>query len=533
MTNFKYDKNFYKVPLPMFYDEGYSTISTHGKMMYVLFTDTNKLSKNSAENNNTQFYDENGELYSIYSNEDLAIDLNVSKRTVMRLKKELKEHGLLKEVQRGSGLSNLIYPQELYANKTCPESMAKYINKWFLLPKDLFAYDYYHKDLDNASKFFYSIMFNTFLYSAEKGKCVKDDFVYCNMTYKKACEITGFGKSTIKSCKNKLKKKHLLNFEKGGFLKPDNFYVFLPQPSKNMSVTKSKTWSHLINKQVKVKKFSSFSNVQKHGFKFNKNIIVTDQEQQKCQMENAGSDISGITEVTNGESNNTYSNNNYINNTYSNDMYDVYKEYNELVSEESNQSNQMNQKHELKTNENQEDQIDIDFLLRNYPEHLSLSLKRYDADRIEFIKEKLKVAKQSYNNSTMDKLTFEDCEYDLAKLVKNLKDIAKIKKESIFDMGAYIVKSVKKIFKSAAAELFGQNESEESVLLDSTQDTGNESNYIPKIDWLNGNTEIDKSQSSMKMRKADELDDNTSNNLCSAKSKIPKFDWLNGESLVF
>ena len=519
MTNFKYDKNFYKVPLPLFYDKDYSTISTHGKMMYVLFTDTNKLSENLAEKNNTQFYDDNGELYSIYSNEDLAIDLNISKRTVMRLKKELKEHGLLKEVQRGSGLSNLMYPQKLYTNKACPESMAKYANKWFLLPKDLFAYDYYHKDLDNASKFFYSIMFNTFLYSAEKGECVKDNFVYCNMTYNKACEITGFGKSTINSCKNKLKKKHLLNFEKGGFLKPDKFYVFLPQASKNMSVTKSKTWSHLINKQVKVNKFSSFSKVQKQGFKFNKNIVVTVQEQQKCQMENTGSDSSRTTEVPNGESNNTYSNYNYINNTYSNDMsdmYDLYKEYSELLSKESNQSNQIKQEHELKTNE---DQIDIDFLLRNYPEHLSLSLKRYDADRIEFIKEKLKVAKQSYNNSTMDKLTFEDCEYDLAKLVKNLKDIAKIKKESIFDMGAYIVKSVKNIFISAAAELFGQDESEEFVLLESTKNTENTVNknsYIPKFDWLNGNT-----------------DNNASDDLNSAKSIIPKFDWLNGESTAF
>lgn len=320
MYNKNFEGNFYKVFLFLFYDENYSNLPINAKLMYTLLSDKNDLSKQSAEQGNTQFFDEHNRLYSIYSNKDLATDLKINIKSVPRLKKQLKEKGLLYEEQQGLGLSNRIYPKQPYTDGF----IYKYdISKWFLLPKDLFAYKYYN-ELDNQTKVFYAILYNTFRYSKKRGQYVNNGKVFCTLTYSKIETITGFSREKIRKMKEDLRKKHLITYENGGFSKADRFYIHLPQISKNMEVTDSNTWNHLKKKPIEikfknVKLISDINNNPKiSGYKLRHIKGVTQTKQWKSHKRNHGSNTNETMEVTQTKSNKTYIIKPYITKTHLN-----------------------------------------------------------------------------------------------------------------------------------------------------------------------------------------------------------------------
>ncbi|MDG0844444.1 replication initiator protein A [Staphylococcus equorum] len=320
MYNKEYEGNFYKVFLFLFYDENFSKLPTNAKLMYVLFCDKNDLSKQSAAQGNTQFFDEQNRLYSIYSNEDLAKDLKINVKSVPRLKKLLKEKGLLVEEQQGLGMSNRIYPKQPYTDGF----LYQYdVSVWYKLPKALFCYKYYN-ELDNPTKIFYSILYNTFRYSQNKGKYIYNGKVYCSLTYKKIKEITGFGYEKIKEMKKELQEKHLITYENGGFSKADRFYVHLPQVTKNMEITDSKTWDYLRNTMISIKykntKFISEyrKSFEKERYKLRRIKGVTKSKSWKSQNRNHGSNKIEIMEVTKSKPNKTYIIKPYSNKIYSN-----------------------------------------------------------------------------------------------------------------------------------------------------------------------------------------------------------------------
>jgi len=320
MYNKNFEGNFYKVFLFLFYDENYSNLPINAKLMYTLLSDKNDLSKQSAEQGNTQFFDEHDRLYSIYSNKDLAADLKINIKSVPRLKKQLKEKGLLYEEQQGLGLSNRIYPKQPYTDGF----IYKYdISKWFLLPKDLFAYKYYN-ELDNQTKVFYAILYNTFRYSKKRGQYVNNGKVFCTLTYSKIESITGFSREKIRKMKEDLRKKHLITYENGGFSKADRFYIHLPQISKNMEITDSNTWNHLKKKPIEikyknVKVISDINNNPKiNGYKLRHIKGVTQTKSWKSHKRNHGSNTNEIMEVTQTKSNKTYIIKPYITKTHLN-----------------------------------------------------------------------------------------------------------------------------------------------------------------------------------------------------------------------
>ena len=320
MENKEYEGNFYKVFLFLFYDENFSKLPTNAKLMYVLLSDKNDLSKQTAEQGNTQFFDKNDRLYSIYSNEDLAKDLKINIKSVPRLKKQLKEKGLLFEEQQGLGLSNRIYPKQPYTDGF----IYKYdLSKWFLLPKNLFAYKYYN-ELDNQTKVFYAILYNTFRYSEKKGQYKSNGKVFCTLTYSKIQSITGFSLEKIRKMKEDLRKKYLITYESGGFSKADRFYIHLPQISKNMEITDSKTWEYLKKKPIKIK-YKNVNvitdinnNTEISGYKLRHTKGVTQTKYWKLHKRNIGSNTNEILEVTQTKSNKTYIIKTYINNLYFN-----------------------------------------------------------------------------------------------------------------------------------------------------------------------------------------------------------------------
>ena len=100
--------SFFKFPKPFIYDEKYTTLSNNAKMLYMLLFDRLELSLKNG------WHDKEGNVFQYYTNEQLMIDLNCnSNNTIIKIKKELKDAGLMTEVRQGMNLPNRIYLEAL------------------------------------------------------------------------------------------------------------------------------------------------------------------------------------------------------------------------------------------------------------------------------------------------------------------------------------------------------------------------------------------------------------------------------------
>ena len=94
---------FFKFPKPFIYDEKYKRLSNNAKLMYMLLFGRLELSVKNG------WHDRKGNVFQYYTNEHLMIDLNSSEKTIIKVKKELREVGLLEEIRQGNNLPNRIY----------------------------------------------------------------------------------------------------------------------------------------------------------------------------------------------------------------------------------------------------------------------------------------------------------------------------------------------------------------------------------------------------------------------------------------
>lgn len=96
--------SFFKFPKPFIYDEKYKSLSNNAKMLYMFLFDRLELSLKNG------WHDKEGNVFQYYTNEQLMIDLNCnSNKTIIKIKKELKDAGLMTEVRQGMNLPNRIY----------------------------------------------------------------------------------------------------------------------------------------------------------------------------------------------------------------------------------------------------------------------------------------------------------------------------------------------------------------------------------------------------------------------------------------
>lgn len=99
---------FFKFPKPFIYDEKYKVLSNNAKMLYMLLFDRLELSLKNG------WHDKEGNVFQYYTNDQLMIDLNCnSNKTIIKIKKELKDAGLMTEVRQGMNLPNRIYLEAL------------------------------------------------------------------------------------------------------------------------------------------------------------------------------------------------------------------------------------------------------------------------------------------------------------------------------------------------------------------------------------------------------------------------------------
>nr|WP_238347256.1 replication initiator protein A [Staphylococcus shinii] len=94
----------------LFINEKYKKLSDSAKVTYAILNDRVRL---SIKNN---WIDQNGDIYFIFTNENLQEVLDKSKNTITKIKKELQEVGLLEQVKTGFNRPNKLYLHEIETN---------------------------------------------------------------------------------------------------------------------------------------------------------------------------------------------------------------------------------------------------------------------------------------------------------------------------------------------------------------------------------------------------------------------------------
>ena len=115
-NEYQTSERFYALPKILFESDYYKEMRLDTKVAYSVLKDRLAL---SLKNN---WIDEAGYIYLMYSNSKLMEILSCSKSTLLRIKKQLNEYGLIREVQQSTGksgnLANRIYLGQLQDDPT-------------------------------------------------------------------------------------------------------------------------------------------------------------------------------------------------------------------------------------------------------------------------------------------------------------------------------------------------------------------------------------------------------------------------------
>lgn len=124
----------------------YTGLSSDAKLAYGALYNRCKLSISSFQKGNRDYVDEHGAVFLIFTVSDLMLLLDKGKMKVTKIKKELQEHGLLREVRQGLNKPNRLYLQLVDANLEIVEHYS--IDGELLKRIDAFGKVLYEKECD-------------------------------------------------------------------------------------------------------------------------------------------------------------------------------------------------------------------------------------------------------------------------------------------------------------------------------------------------------------------------------------------------
>lgn len=94
---------FYQFPQWLLKEEPYKNLGDKAKLMYMLLFDRRTLSIKN------KWYNDDGQIYMYFTNEQFMKELNCANGSVVKAKKELAQVGLLKETRQGMNKPNRLY----------------------------------------------------------------------------------------------------------------------------------------------------------------------------------------------------------------------------------------------------------------------------------------------------------------------------------------------------------------------------------------------------------------------------------------
>ena len=112
-------ERYFKIPYRLIEDDYFSDLDPLAVMVYGILTDRISLSRKNKQH----FTDKDGYLYVVATNEEIGKWIKKSEPVVIKLKRQLIEHGLLKEKRQGIRLANLLYPQKIRTKETLVQEL--------------------------------------------------------------------------------------------------------------------------------------------------------------------------------------------------------------------------------------------------------------------------------------------------------------------------------------------------------------------------------------------------------------------------
>ena len=121
-SHYQTSDRFYALPKVLFENPIYEDMRLDAKVAYAMLKDRLDL---SFKNN---WIDENGNIYLVYSNSNLMKILSCSKSTLLRIKKQLTEYGLIHEVQQSTSKSGNL-ANRIYLGLLQDDTVARMVDK--------------------------------------------------------------------------------------------------------------------------------------------------------------------------------------------------------------------------------------------------------------------------------------------------------------------------------------------------------------------------------------------------------------------
>ena len=112
-------ERYFKIPYRLIEDDYFSDLDPLAVMVYGILTDRISLSRKNKQH----FTDRDGYLYVVATNEEIGKWIKKSEPVVIKLKRQLIEHDLLKEKRQGVRLANLLYPQKIRTKETLVQEL--------------------------------------------------------------------------------------------------------------------------------------------------------------------------------------------------------------------------------------------------------------------------------------------------------------------------------------------------------------------------------------------------------------------------
>ena len=119
------NESFYQIPKSLFTNDNYKGLGSDARIIYALLKDRMSLSR---KNN---WKDENGDIYLLFTQDEIKELLDVSLSTVSRAMKALKEYDLIEIVRQGLNMPNKIYIRKTVVDrqiKTSQFDTSKQVN---------------------------------------------------------------------------------------------------------------------------------------------------------------------------------------------------------------------------------------------------------------------------------------------------------------------------------------------------------------------------------------------------------------------
>lgn len=392
-------EKYYELPRFLYEENAFETLNHNARLLYaVVLDDYTKMQRYHKNNPQTSYFiDEQGETYIALKRDKLATILNCTIDTITRLKKQLINHGLLKEVRIGRNCPNRLYP--IIPNNVKGKGFIKVPQIFFTAKK--------YKHMSSIAKIVYSCLDARFNMSKENDYKDRDGHVFCKYSYKTLVKYLNCSRYAFKKAKDELIALGLMTQFKDELSYSLKYYM--QSPNTNVQ-----------EKDKEVVEKSESLNARSLDISGNDKIEPTD-----------------ATKLNWGDA--TKLNWNYPTFIYPthNQLRTNVKSVKNIKSTSKKENHNLNTPNTNHENSNQESKNEKQRYLAQFPEQIALALKPYQLEDAQSYMRIICNTKNQHNAEMGTDFTLEDMDFEIARTIDKVKRMMKRNKENASSMFGY------------------------------------------------------------------------------------------------